>query len=736
MNKSEYIIVNQGEHAVGLQDKDGREILPCIYDEILDYDDDGYIRFIKDGIIGTIDLKGDRVIPLSDGITHLGVFHGGTARACKDGKWGLVDEYGNEVTKFEYKKINAHYNNGYIATRLDDVKGFLNEYGDFTIFRKQPVAKYIYIATYRHDVAPATTPDGKWVFIDRDKKRINDYEYWSMDHVLRNGIYYVAKGPHEYGIAGYDGKPIIDEWYEYPIKFERGFAQCQKKHHDKDGNEVTLPTGQPRYEYGILRPDGTYLFPLAYSSLHWNDFDKKDCWFAEDDNMCYLLFPDGTRRIYEKHRADRESNILPFIPESEYKNDITEKQLKDWYLPETIAVKHYELFDKNKFLRTLDGWTGNWFDPLKLYYRDTDAPIDIKKTYKKGRLIRAGHFLDTTQALLRPVQKTRFLIASKGLMSVKYCNEINGSRYSPLPFKGNVIHCNAVFLVMDVITYAGINQILLLQIPYGAYRLALKQGIDLSKTKAVAGHINLKKYALFDLQSKLSMPPHGHSLSEEWITAMHQPIGLDDDMKPVDMTPDMYYPEEYHVAKGFNDCDSDWQENFFMKTQNNTLQIVVGDITRLHVDAIVNAANSTLLGGGGVDGAIHRAAGPGLLEECRTLGGCPTGESKMTSAYNLPCRKVIHTVGPIWNGGSHGESELLASCYDTAMKLAEDNSLKSIAFPCISTGVYRYPKREAAEIALKTIFSHLRSGAYKGDVLICCFTRQDAEIYEELLKTV
>lgn len=173
-----------------------------------------------------------------------------------------------------------------------------------------------------------------------------------------------------------------------------------------------------------------------------------------------------------------------------------------------------------------------------------------------------------------------------------------------------------------------------------------------------------------------------------------------------------------------------------MKTQDNTLQIVVGDITRLHVDAIVNAANSTLLGGGGVDGAIHRAAGPGLLEECRTLGGCPTGESKMTSAYNLPCRKVIHTVGPIWNGGSHGESELLASCYDTAMKLAEDNSLKSIAFPCISTGVYRYPKQEAAEIALKTIFGHLRSGAYKGDVIICCFTMQDAEIYEELLKTV
>lgn len=734
MNKSGYTIINNGEHAVGLQDKDGNEILPCIYDEILDYDDDGYIRFIKEGIIGTIDLEGRTVIPLSDGITHLGVFHGGTARARKNGKWGLVDEYGNEVTEFEYKKINAHYNNGYIATRMDDVKGFLNEEGDFTIFSRQPVAKYIYIATYRNDVAPATTPEGRWVFVDRDKKRINDYEYWSMDHVLRKGIYYVAKGPHEYGIAGYDGKPIIEEWYEYPIKFERGFAICQKKHHDKEGNEVTLPTGQPRYDYGILKPDGTYLFPLSYSSLHWNNYNKKDCWFAEDDKMCYLLFPDGTRRIYEKHRADRTSGILSFIPDSEYRNDITEKQLKDWYLPETIVVKEYELFDKEWFQSKLNDWTGRWINPLKLYYRDTDAPIDVKKTYKRGSFIRAGHFLEATQSLLRPVQKTRFFIASKGFMPVRYCNDLNRNHDSTLPLKENIIHCNAVFLVMDVITYAGINQILLLQIPYGAYTLAAKHGINLSKTKAVAGNIDLKKYALLDLQSKLSMPPHGHSLSQEWITAMHQPIGLDENMKPLDMTPDMDYPDEYDSAN--NDYCYDWKESQFMKIQDNTLQITVGDITRLHVDAIVNAANNSLLGGGGVDGAIHRAAGPGLLEECRTVGGCPTGESRITSAYNLPCRKVIHTVGPVWRGGNHGEPDLLASCYDTAMKIAEDNSLKSIAFPCISTGVYHYPKQQAAQIALKTIFKHLGSGSYKGDVIICCFTREDAEIYEKLLKAV
>ncbi len=163
------------------------------------------------------------------------------------------------------------------------------------------------------------------------------------------------------------------------------------------------------------------------------------------------------------------------------------------------------------------------------------------------------------------------------------------------------------------------------------------------------------------------------------------------------------------------------------------IRVEKGDITKLSVDAIVNAANSTLLGGGGVDGAIHRAAGPELLAECRTLGGCRTGEAKITGGYNLPAKYVIHTVGPIYSG-SESDSEYLYNCYMNSLDLARANDVHSIAFPCISTGVYGYPKDKAAQVSLKAVEGWIKSNSdYDMEIIFCCFDDRSCGLYKEIL---
>lgn len=167
---------------------------------------------------------------------------------------------------------------------------------------------------------------------------------------------------------------------------------------------------------------------------------------------------------------------------------------------------------------------------------------------------------------------------------------------------------------------------------------------------------------------------------------------------------------------------------------DNRIQIVEGDITKIDADAIVNAANTSLLGGGGVDGAIHRAAGPELLAECRTLNGCRTGQAKMTKGYRLPAKFVIHTPGPIWQGGGHGEQELLASCYRNCLTLAEQAGCRHVAFPSISTGVYRFPLEQAAQIAIHEIRNFLQTHALPEVVTMVCFTHDVTQAYRAALQ--
>ncbi|MCL5028571.1 MAG: O-acetyl-ADP-ribose deacetylase [Bacteroidetes bacterium] len=167
----------------------------------------------------------------------------------------------------------------------------------------------------------------------------------------------------------------------------------------------------------------------------------------------------------------------------------------------------------------------------------------------------------------------------------------------------------------------------------------------------------------------------------------------------------------------------------------NRIDIVHGDITKLKVDAIVNAANSSLLGGGGVDGAIHRAAGPELLDYCRKLNGCPTGEAKITPGFKLSAKFVIHTVGPVWRGGNYGEEKLLSNCYINSLQLAVKNNVKTIAFPAISTGVYGYPVEEATKIAVKIVSEFLKEDNSIEKVIFVCFDSNTYNIYERILST-
>ena len=164
------------------------------------------------------------------------------------------------------------------------------------------------------------------------------------------------------------------------------------------------------------------------------------------------------------------------------------------------------------------------------------------------------------------------------------------------------------------------------------------------------------------------------------------------------------------------------------------LRAVQADITTLAVDAIVNAANESLLGGGGVDGAIHSAAGPELLRECRTLGGCATGDAKITNGHDLPARFVIHTVGPVWRGGAHREPDLLASCYRRSLEIAAENGVATIAFPSISTGVFGYPREDAAEVAVRAVTNYASTRSLPSEVIFCCFSAADLAVYQNLLR--
>ncbi len=742
LTRSGFTIVKKGEHHVGLTDKAGHEILPCEYDDVPDFDADGYVRFVRGGVYGTLDIHGVVVIPPSLGLTHLGVFHEGTARARRGEVWGLVDERGNKVGDFNYQDIKAYYKGRYSATAEDGNMGYLKADGTFTASGKKARTKpkYVKIGTYREGLAPAHRREGGFVFVNKKEERVDNEVYTFIDHKLGQDFYLVLSQGRGYGLLRFNGQPLLDEWFTHPPIFEDGLAVCERLYHDEEGNEVLLPGGQLRYDYGVLRQDGTFLHPLAYCNLHWNDYVRKDCWYAEDDRYCYLLYRDGSRRVYEKRCAHLRGLGSAYIPDSEAGGYLPEEVALRRYVPQCVARRYYRLFSKKLFASYLPAAVEGAIDEWVICYRDTDIEPD-PSLYAPGTILRAGRYIEACDTLLRPTHKTRFIIFSRFSVTEADYEEAYPSK-QPTHFRGRVIHPDACFVAVDTQELGELKVIVLAEIPYGAVEIARKNGVQITLSEKTDKW--LKETASQDIALKMGMMVHGNSISERWIEAMRHPLGLDEEMKPCDLRGGKGHvrlggPKAEEHFRGYYDetfrkKNFMWKETNFEEATNCTLEVVVGDITKLDTEAIVNAANRSLLGGGGVDGAIHRAAGTSLLEECMKLGGCETGQSKMTDAYDLPCRKVIHTVGPVWRGGGKGEAELLASCYKTALELAEKEGLRSVAFPCISTGAYGYPGEEAAKIALDTIVGMLREGAYHGSIVVCCFDEGAAEIYRRLIE--
>ena len=724
MKKSDFIIVEK-DGLYGLDDKDGRGVIACEYDKILDYDDDGYIRLIRDGIYSTINLEGKEAISPSCRISHLGVFYNGTARARKAEGWGLVDVNGKEVTAFDFKQINAHYNNGYVAINSEGKRGFMTDDGTFTLSKKQYAGgmrtRYKEVRVFHGGIAPALTWNDRWIFIDEQRNRVNEYEYASMDTVLRGGLYSIgrlAPGEHLYSAATYEGKPIIDEWYDSPLHFEGGLAICSKKHLDENGQEVVIPgSGQPLYDYGILRSDGTYLFAMDYNYIHWNDYKDKDCWFAEDSKACYLLYSDGTRRVYDKSKAVRRWNDLAFIPKSEYNNYIPESEILTAYEPEIVAERHLKVFNKEKFENAIDTYTGCGFKPLQFYYRDTDATFDVKTLYKRGRVLRAGSFLEATQKLRRPMHRVRFMIAALRLFSVEtYMSECHFSK-NPLPFKENIIHRNSYFVVADVYEYAGKTQILLINIPHGAWVLGKANGYlfrNIPNSSPVYG-LSLKDYARMDFREKMSESVHGHSLDEEWNTSMHQPVGLDSNMQPVSMEKDetigdddLWHTQTIHSTRmdeiSFDifykiisyDKDNEWQDNYFIRRQDNALKIVVGDINRMRVDCVV------------------------VFDGTQSLNATDDSD-------NVPYSYAIHSTLPEWKGKSSDYIKDLRHSLDNVFRTAAENKLNSIALPG-NLFCAEIAQTKIAKTVIDTCDKYLRTEKITGDIYICCDGKQEADV--------
>lgn len=723
------IFCNNGLY--GLKDKDGKTIVACEYSKILDYDGDGYIRILKGDIYGTVDLEGRPVISHAKGFTHLGVFHNGAARARNAEGWGLINEQGKPLTPFSYSNINAHVPNGYVAFNAEGQKGFLTDKGHFTVTSattdniRARSRKYKKIGVFHNDIAPALTWNNVWGFIDRQYDRVNDYEYNTLDIVLRDGLYLAAKRTKEesyYTAISFDGTPFNNDHYDSPIHFENALAECSIQG-----------------LYGIVQLDGTYLFPCQYKSLHWNDYDVKDCWYAEDNKFCYLLYPNGSIRTYNKRQTLNRWNSLPYIPKKEIPNYIAPQ---DAQVQEHIKrIHNYVLKDlSTQALEVqLRKFIGDIEPPhcsIHFFYRDTDAPFNIEKEYKIGHCIRAGKDLEVSAKLLRPVHRVRFLIASLSLISKDEFSLLAPQLSSFFDgWSKYIIHHNACFLVSDIFSYMGKTQILLLQLPYDAIRLAMHYGYRLDELphydpKCIA----INNYARYCFKASMSLHVHGHSLSPRWVDKMNHPIGLDHNFNHISIEPShvghifiekiknatdaLNYIYQYNP---YND-HSKWLTNYYLRPSNNQIEVVQGDITYISTEAIVELQvfindDGNLLAPTSAINKENRNAYKNINFHIEDVEGKP---------YKKRILATTSTERPTLS--------LISYCYRSILSYASSQGLHDIAIaPTEKAFNYYFMNHKGKRnIVWKTIEKCLTKHIFQGRVVICCKNDTEADTFKDL----
>ena len=737
MNKSGFSIIYKlvgDKLRYGLKDKSGKTVLPCAYDQILDYDDDGYIRLIQDGIYATIDFECNFVIGFDRELTHLGVFHEGSARAQCKGNWGLVDVQGNVLGEFQFAVIKPFYKDGYRAVDDSGYCGKLKPNGEFD--RNDDAPKFEYKGRFHHGIAPALIKDYGWIFINSAYERDNNYRYEVVDTVLRNGVYYVSPKMGTYGVARYDGTPLIGEWYDKPVKFENGVAVVERKHLDENGKEIREEDGQPLCDYGVLNLEGKYLFPMVYTSLHWNDYLTKNCFYAHNDSGHYLLFLNGERRKYRASSVCYD-NMSPYIPESQIDKNINDVivDVPSFKPTKLVERKVFRLFDKDTFLFQAGFEFSDSNKPIYFYYRDTDADINVKKLYKRGMIVRNHCFLDASSHLLRPVHKIRFMIASHSHIENKDYIKVYQERIHSSKYRGAVIPKDAYFVVMDVFVYMGVTQILLLSVPEYFAELVQKHDVSLKRMRIRCEGMDLKQFARADLVAKMGENVHGNSLSDYWVNAMSHPIGLDYDLKLNSLTSEMDYCTDEEMV-----YDCEWRAGFgpFLETSANyrlrqyaSLSVVEGDLVRQEVDAIVNPTDSTLSAKGKISGHIHQLAGDKLSQACKKIGKVGLLSCVKTNGFNLPAKYVLHTVVPHWK--STQSLEDLRICYQKAIDIAREEKMNDLAFPFLGTGHCGFPSREAADVALSVIYDNLCKEEVSINITICCHSAKDAQLFKKLL---